>query len=381
MRRPILALLVLGAIILTVVGSTVYSNRFAPRPETSSYPPTIVSDELPPSGANGAAAPSSSRETVATGLDTPWTIAFLPTGEMIVSERKGTIKVFGAQPRTLTIPNVVESGESGLTGLALHPSFSSNQFLYAYFTTKSNGRNVNRVVRYRFDGTSLLEPVTIVDAIPSGQSHNGGQIAFGPDGKLYICTGDSGTSGLAQNKASLGGKILRVNDDGSIPQGNPFGTAVYTYGHRNPQGIVWDDRRRLWATEHGRSGLSTGYDEINLIVKGRNYGWPTIQGSATKEGMVAPVAQSGSVTTWAPAGIAFRDGSLYFAGLRGQAMYVMPIDTEGEPSTIRALFKEEYGRLRAVAVGPDGAIYFSTSNKDGRGTAKAGDDRIVRWMP
>lgn len=363
-------------VVIALVGlgaSYAYTQRFAPTPEISSTPPTTV---IPTS----SSAPSSTRTVVATGLDTPWAIAFLPSGEMLVSERKGTIQIAGATFRSMQIRDVVEVGESGLTGLVLHPQFASNQFLYAYFTVKTNGKTVNRVVRYRFDGRELQEPVTIIDNIPAGVNHNGGQIAFGPDGKLYICTGDAGTSALAQDKASLAGKILRVNDDGSIPSDNPFGTAVYSYGHRNPQGITWDDRGRLWATEHGRSGVSTGYDELNLIESGQNYGWPIIQGPVTRSGLRSPMAQSGSATTWAPAGIIYKDGALYFAGLRGQSLYEVSLTPSGQVEAIRSHFKEEYGRLRAMTLGPDGAIYFSTSNKDGRGTIKAGDDQIIRWM-
>jgi glucose/arabinose dehydrogenase len=362
-----------GVIAVLLLGYSVYTRRFAPTSETTSIPPTIIVESSPMA--------TTTLAVVVTGLDTPWTITFLPDGEMMATERKGTIRVFGTKPRSIQVPGVIESGESGLTGLTLHPQFATNAYLYAYFTTNVDGKKVNRVVRYRFDGETIDQPVIVVDDIPAGTNHNGGQIAFGPDGKLYICTGDAETSTNAQNKNSLGGKILRVNDDGSIPQDNPFGTAVYSYGHRNPQGIVWDDQGRLWATEHGRSGVSTGYDEINLIEKGQNYGWPTIQGPVTREEMRAPVAQSGSKTTWAPAGIAFKNDTLYFTGLRGQSIYAMPISASGTPGTIQAFFREKYGRLRAMTVGPDGALYFSTSNHDGRGTPKAGDDQIIRWMP
>ena len=369
-----LVIITASIILIGIGGFYAYTKRFEPTPETSSTPPTSVVQTV-------MKTPSSTREVVATGLDTPWTIVFLPSGEMLVSERKGTIQVSGTAPRTIQIPGVIETGESGLTGLAIHPQFESNQFLYAYFTVKTTEKQVNRVVRYRFDGYTITEPVTIVDDIPAGANHNGGQIAFGPDEKLYICTGDAGTSSLAQDKTSLAGKILRVNDDGSIPSDNPFGTAIYSYGHRNPQGITWDDEGRLWAMEHGRSGVSTGYDELNLIESGQNYGWPTIQGPATQQGLRSPIAQSGSATTWAPAGIIYKDNSLYFTGLRGQSLYEVPLTSSGQPDTIKAHFKEEYGRLRAITRGPDGAIYFSTSNKDGRGTANAGDDQIIRWVP
>ncbi len=216
--------------------------------------------------------------------------------------------------------------------------------------------------------------------IKGSVNHDGGRIAFGPDGYLYITTGDAENSHLAQNKNSLNGKILRIKDDGSIPSDNPFGNAVYSMGHRNPQGLAWDKDGTLWETEHGPSGIQTGYDEINIITKGANYGWPEIRGEQTKEGFVSPVIQSGSKDTWAPSGMKYWNGSLFFSGLRGEALYEAKISKENKLNLITH-FKQRFGRIRAVVLGADGFIYLSTSNRDGRGQVREGDDKIIKINP
>jgi glucose/arabinose dehydrogenase len=316
-------------------------------------------------------------EIVADHLTVPWEIAFLSDGDFLITERPGTLKRIGKNSATYAIEGVQHVGEGGLLGMALHPKFSDNHWLYLYLTTRTTGEGLtNRVERYTYDGDKLTEKKTVIDRIPGASNHDGGRMGFGPDGKLYITTGDASQSELAQNTKSLAGKILRLNDDGSIPSDNPFGNAVWTYGHRNPQGLAWDDQGRLWATEHGSSGIQSGLDELNLIEKGKNYGWPTIQGDQTKEGMERPVIHSGASTTWAPAGLVFKDGALYFGGLRGEALYRTDF-TEGTVR-VKALFQNEFGRIRAVVVGPGDSLYISTSNTDGRGTVQPNDDKIIK---
>jgi glucose/arabinose dehydrogenase len=229
-------------------------------------------------------------------------------------------------------------------------------------------------VRYTKTGRELVNPEVIIDNIPGAGIHNGGRIKFGPDGMLYITTGDASNSGLAQDTGSLAGKILRLNPDGTIPLDNPFGSPVYSFGHRNPQGLAWDDRGRLWATEHG----SRATDELNLINPGENYGWPIIRGDETAPQMQEPVLHSGS-DTWAPSGLAFKGGMLFFCGLRGQSLFSVSID-DAQTSLIAHLEKQ-YGRLRGIVVGPDGFFYITTSNRDGRGLPLADDDQVLKINP
>jgi glucose/arabinose dehydrogenase len=244
--------------------------------------------EAPPSpisqGSSSAALSSQAVQepTIITdNLQVPWGIAFLPDGDILVTERPGTVLRIGADQQRHSIAGVLHRGEGGLLGIALHPDFASNHWIYVYLTTASAGGTTNRVERYRYENDQLTDRTEILSNIPGAIYHDGGALAFGPDGMLYVTAGDATNEPLAQDTQSLAGKILRLRDDGSIPSDNPFGNAVYSYGHRNPQGLAWDDQGRLWATEHGRSGVRTGYDELNLIERGKNYGWPTIQGSET----------------------------------------------------------------------------------------------------
>jgi glucose/arabinose dehydrogenase len=343
---------------------------------------------LTPSTPSAPVGPVVERETatspmtvVATGLKIPWGIAFLPDGDLLVTERPGTVRRIGANAQSIPIEAVKRIGEGGLLGIALHPDFSTNHWVYIYLTTSNaDGSNTNRVERYVFDGEKMTDRKGIIQNIPGAIYHDGGRLAFGPDGYLYVTTGDATKSDFSQDKNSLAGKILRVKDDGSIPSDNPFGTAVYSYGHRNPQGLTWDTQGRLWATEHGRSGLRSGLDELNLIDKGENYGWPNIEGDEKNAGMVSPVIQSGPDVTWAPAGIAYFDGSLFFGGLRGESLYEAKLDG-AKVTSLTAHFKGQLGRIRAVELGPDGYLYLSTSNTDGRGTPNEGDDKIIRIDP
>jgi glucose/arabinose dehydrogenase len=275
----------------------------------------------------------------------------------------------------LTISDVAASGEGGLLGLALHPDFESNSFVYVYHTYRNGGGLANRVVRFFLAGHRLIDAAVIIEGIPGAGNHDGGRIKFGPDGLLYVTAGDAGNADAAQKLDYLGGKILRLRDDGSIPPDNPFpGSPVYSYGHRNPEGLAWDSQGRLWATEHGSSAT----DELNLVMPGRNYGWPVIRGDETAAGMESPVIHSGR-DTWAPSGMAYYEGSILFGGLRGQALF--EVDISGGAFTLTRHLAGEFGRLRDVVVGPDGYLYLLTSNRDGRGSPESDDDRLIRAEP
>ncbi len=320
------------------------------------------------------------REIIAENLEIPWEIAFLPDKSMLVTERPGRLLHIGSDRKAIPIAGVSHTGEGGLLGMALHPDFAQNNLLYIYLTTETPSGLTNRVQQYTLQNNTVTNRKTILENIPGSRFHDGGRIAFGPDKKLYITTGDAGQEPLAQNTNSLAGKILRINDDGSIPSDNPFGNAVFSFGHRNPQGITWDASGNLWASEHGRSGAESGFDEINLIEKGENYGWPNIEGSEAQSGMEPPKAHSGASETWAPSGAAIYNDSLLFAGLRGEALYEAKLSGKNIEKTIAHL-PGQFGRLRTVAVGPDGMLYILTNNTDGRGNPKSGDDKIIKINP
>lgn len=345
----------------------------------------------PPSSAQKTPEQTAPVITVATGLEVPWAIAFLPEGgDMLVTERSGSVRLVrksgGLDPNPLlTIEDVEEIGEGGLMGVAIHPDFPQKPYVYFYYTTGQRGsQTTNQLVRYTFEDGAFSDKIVLIEAIPGAPNHDGGRIKFGPDSFLYITTGDSQEPSLAQNRNSFAGKILRVTDEGKPAPGNPFisgggNPLVYSYGHRNPQGISWNSSGNLWATEHGRSA-PTGLDEINLIESGQNYGWPTIQGDETRSGMVTPKRNSGPTTTWAPSGAAFVNNSLFFAGLRGETLYEAAI--KGDNVTqLKEHFKGQFGRLREVVLSPDGMLYVTTSNRDGRGSPSNEDDRIIKIDP
>lgn len=325
-------------------------------------------------------------EVIAENLDTPWGIAFLPDNSILVTERQGRVRLISSSGKLQSDPVAVlgsskESGEGGLLGIAIHPDFSSNNFVYFYYTYSSRGNGTfNRVVRMEYKNGRLEGERIIVDEIPGRVNHNGGRMKFGSDGYLYITTGDAQEPSQSQDINSLAGKILRVTDEGEIVPSNPFGNPVYSYGHRNPQGLAWDSTGALWSTEHGRSGIYSGFDELNLIQRGGNYGWPVIQGDETKSGMITPVENSGASTTWAPSGADFTGSSLFFGGLRGEALYEAVIQ-DNRVKELREHFKGKYGRIRDVVLGPDKMLYITTSNRDGRGSPESTDDRIIRIDP
>jgi glucose/arabinose dehydrogenase len=313
-------------------------------------------------------------EIVLENLKIPWEIVFLPNGEMLITERIGNVLRIKEDKKIIPIKEVEHIGEGGLLGMAIHPNFEDNNYIFLYFTTKIEDNLINRVVRYVLKENQLIQEKIIVDNIPGAVNHNGGRIKFGPDNYLYITTGDAGKKELAQNTEYLGGKILRVKDDGSIPEDNPFDNSlVYSYGHRNPQGLVWDEDNNLWITEHGISFPKSGYDELNKIISGGNYGWSVIQGDQEKEGMIKPVIHSGSESTWAPANAIFLKGKIFFTGLRGQSIFEFDI----ENNKLTSHFFSEFGRLRAITLF-DEYIYISTSNTDGRGIERENDDKIIK---
>ncbi len=329
-----------------------------------------------------------SLETVVTGLEVPWSLAFAPDGRLLVSERPGRVRIVQngtllADP-ALTLDDVAASGESGLLGLALHPQFAANHLVYLVYTTRRGGTMVNRVVRYREVNNTLGERAVLLDDIAGATIHDGSRVRFGPDGKLYVTMGDAATADVAQQISSPNGKILRLNDDGTTPPDNPFGSPVYSYGHRNPQGIDWHPLTGdLWETEHG----ATANDEVNRIDAGKNYGWPVIEAAATRPDMETP-AIFFSPSSVAPSGASFYRGTaipgfrnnFFFATLAGQHLHRVRFDPSDPRRVLghERLLEGRFGRLRDVVSGPDGALYFSTCNRDGRGSPAAGDDRIIR---
>ena len=391
--------MVLIFVLLVVLGYWVYKNNF----EKSTPLTEITETQVPLSDFQDSekqiSEPVLKKENediplvgvIAEGLDTPWGITFLPGGGILVTERKGTMRLVDSTGNLKSDPvaaisSVREIGEGGLQGIAVHPNFKSNNYMYIYYTYSGGDQGtLNRVLRFIYEGEKFTDEKIIVDAIPGASNHDGGRIRFGPDGYLYVTTGDAQNPSSAQSKDSLSGKILRVKDDGTSAPGNPFASAqgepsgnlVFSYGHRNPQGIAWDKNGTLWATEHGPSGIETGNDEFNKIEMGNNYGWPDIRGTQSKEGMVTPIIESGRGNTWAPAGLAYVNDRFFFAGLRGTALY--ELDANGK--NLKTHFKGEYGRLREVIAGPDGLLYVTTSNRDGRGVPKSGDDKILRINP
>ena len=328
-------------------------------------------------------------EPVVTNLEIPWSMAFAPDGRLFVTERPGRVRIIDVTRRTselaLSMDDVYSEGEAGLLGLALDPQFAQTRFVYLYYSARAGGGAVNRVVRYREAGSRLAERAVLLDGIPAAQIHDGGRIRFGPDGLLYITAGDAANTSLAQDLGSLAGKILRINRDGTTPRENPFSSPVYSYGHRNPQGLDWHPATgQLWAVEHG----NVGNDEVNAIDAGANYGWPRIEGSQTMAGMRTPLTFYNPAV--APSGTSFYRGDRFprfvnnvFTGtLRGT--HLLRLVPDGSAPRIAAqevLLNGRFGRLRDVIPGPDGLLYLATNNRDGRGSPAATDDRILRISP
>jgi aldose sugar dehydrogenase len=348
-------------------------------PSSATPPATLPTSSPTPSATDGSPVPSPPATgsvrvlgTVATGLTTPWGIAFLPDGRALVGERDtGRIRLVGTGTNVVvgTVPGAVHDGEGGLLGLALSPRYASDHLLYAYTTTATD----NRIVRMTYAGAGLGAPAVVLSGIPHGNHHNGGRLAFGPDGMLYATTGETGDAGLAQDRSSLGGKILRMTPDGRPAPGNPFPkSVVWTYGHRNVEGLAFDASGQLWATEFGASYR----DELNHIVRGGNYGWPMTEGFTDAAGVTGPVVEWPTDDA-GPSGIAIVDQVAWIGGLTGHRLWRVPLygTTVGRPQAFEV---DAYGRLRTVALAPDGSLWVTTSNTDGRGDVRPGDDRILR---
>lgn len=338
-------------------------------------------------------------ETVASGLEVPWAFAWLPNNDLLFTERPGRVRIIeGGKLRAepvFTVPDVEPSSESGLMDLTLHPNFAANNFVYLGYAYNKSGKR-DKVVRYKYSGGKFTEPKIIIEDIPSAPNHAGMRCRFGPDGKLYVATGDSTQWELAQKLDSLAGKILRLNDDGSVPQDNPFiGQAgarpeIWAYGVRNPQGLSWQPGSNLlFETEHGPSGFEGkggGGDEVNIIERGKNYGWPVIHHKLTQTGMESPLLEYSPAC--APASAMFYNssvfpqfkGNFFFGCLAGRRIIRVVLNGRNVVSQ-ENLLEGTYGRIREMEEGPDGYIYFSTSNRDGRGSPAKDDDRIMRLVP
>ncbi|WP_035342933.1 PQQ-dependent sugar dehydrogenase [Halalkalibacter hemicellulosilyticus] len=314
-------------------------------------------------------------EIIAEDLDIPWAIE-KSENTIYLSERPGNIvKVEDGETEAQSVhleKELATAAEAGLLGVVLDPQFLETQLAYAYYTYEDEDGQFNRVVTLRLEDNVWQEESVLLDHIPSGNVHHGGRIKIGPDEKLYVATGDAAEPQIAQDRDSLGGKILRMNLDGSIPDDNPFPNSyVYSYGHRNPQGLTWSSNGTMYSSEHGQ----TANDEINEIKSGQNYGWPIIEGREEKEEMLSPLFTSGSEETWAPSGMDYYDGKLYVATLRGEAVLEFDLETGEQREVI-----SDIGRVRDVYVNGN-SLYFISNNTDGRGEPDENDDRLYRiWL-
>ncbi|CAN5890690.1 PQQ-dependent sugar dehydrogenase [soil metagenome] len=398
-RTVPIAIVAALALLLVACGDDDTTTADTPLPEDA------TTTEAPPDEPPGADGPTASEpaageldvdnvETVAEGLDVPWAVAFVDDDTILVTEREGQVRV--VEDGTLRGEPVGEvevdaSGESGLLGLALHPDFEQERFAYLYYTDSGG----NQVSRFPVgDDLTFGDEEVLLDDIPSAPAHDGGRIAFGPDDHLYVATGDALAPESAADVESLAGKILRIDADGEVPADNPFdGSPVYSYGHRNPQGLAWDDDDNLYASEHGPTGEfdQCCNDELNLVEAGGFYGWPFSMGEVDgAEGeppadTIEPVANSGE-GTWAPAGIAVRSeaegNAIYMANLGSEDLLRFQVADDDPTEVVSTdVALEGEGRLRAALFGPDDCLYVTTSNTDGRGEPADADDRLLRICP
>ncbi|WP_184908545.1 PQQ-dependent sugar dehydrogenase [Streptomyces luteogriseus] len=381
-RRAVPAVLAAAALLLTAGCSSDSGGSSGTQASTtpsrtaagSSAPPGQAAEETPPAQGSVKVV-----RTVAEGLDSPWGLAPLPGGGLLVSSRDDATIVrvdekTGKKTELGEVPGVSAAGEGGLLGIALSPDYASDHMVYAYFTSASD----NRIVRMIYDeqkpaGEQLGAPDTVYKGIPKGFIHNGGRIQFGPDKMLFVGTGESGDTGLSQDKDSVGGKILRLTPEGEPAPGNPFpDSPVYSYGHRNVQGLAWDGKQRLFASEFGQDT----WDELNAIKPGDNYGWPEAEGRSDAKGFHNPIDQWTTAEA-SPSGIAYAEGSIWMAGLRGKRLWRIPLNGTEASAEPQAFLEGEYGRLRTVVAAGGDRLWLVTSNTDGRGGPKAGDDRIL----
>jgi len=370
--RPLAALLALALGVGALTGCSAPTGHATGTPAVSRTPS--------PSPTPAGVAPTGTPHDVVTGLASPWSILRVSSQLTLVSERdSGVIERLtpsGALQKIGTVPGVVHDGEGGLLGLAFLEASPGTRtsWLYAYETTASD----NRIVRMTLDDQFALGPPhVILSGLVTANHHDGGRIAFGPDGMLYATVGDAGDTSHSQDLKSLNGKILRMTPTGDVPDDNPFpGSLIWSYGHRNPQGLAWDSHGQLYAAEFGQDT----WDEFNKITKGANYGWPIVEGIAHDPRFVDPLVQWPTDDA-SPSGLVYIDGTFFLAGLGGRRLWVINVDAAGA-ATAAALYAGTYGRLRDVAVGPDvgslPSLWILTDNTDGRGSPHPGDDRILQ---